>query len=66
MQSGSGLCPWSVREDHRYLAHKIGRFLECPVLTENPADMNSAQLVECLMKIPAEKLTSALFTLVGT
>ncbi|XP_037793387.1 esterase FE4-like [Penaeus monodon] len=63
MQSGSGLCPWSVREDHRYLAYQIGRFLECPGLTENPADMNSAELVECLMKIPAEKLTSALFTL---
>ncbi|XP_063595267.1 cholinesterase 2-like [Penaeus indicus] len=63
MQSGSGLCPWSVREDHRYLAYQIGRFLECPGLTENPADMNSAELVECLKKIPAEKLTSALFAL---
>ncbi|ROT66280.1 JHE-like carboxylesterase 1 [Penaeus vannamei] len=57
MQSGTALCSWSVREDHRYMAGQIGSILDCPGATENP---NSSDLVDCLKKVPADQLTAAL------
>lgn len=62
MQSGTALCSWSVREDHRYIAGQIGSILDCPGVTENP---NSSDLVDCLKKIPADQLTAALLKMVG-
>lgn len=62
MQSGTALCSWAIREDHRYIAGQIGSFLDCPGTTENP---NSADLVDCLKKIPVDQLSAALLKLVG-
>ncbi|XP_042887469.1 venom carboxylesterase-6-like [Penaeus japonicus] len=53
MQSGSALCSWAIREDHRMMANHIGRWLGCPV-------MNSTELVNCLKKVPVEQLIAVL------
>ncbi|XP_042856871.1 pyrethroid hydrolase Ces2a-like, partial [Penaeus japonicus] len=63
MQSGSALCPWAVREDHKMYANQLGRLLSCPQISENVEAMNSADLVNCLRKIPVEQLNTVLLKL---
>ncbi|XP_063599423.1 juvenile hormone esterase-like [Penaeus indicus] len=60
IQSGTALCSWAVREDHRYMANQLGSFVDCPGATEN---LNSADLVDCLKKVPVDQLTAALLKL---
>ncbi|XP_063592164.1 venom carboxylesterase-6-like [Penaeus indicus] len=58
MQSGTSLCPWALREDHREVLTKLIPLFNCSGVHRISGSLDSAATVACLKKVPAEKLTS--------
>ncbi|XP_042858614.1 putative inactive carboxylesterase 4 isoform X2 [Penaeus japonicus] len=58
MQSGTTLCPWAIREDHKQVSRKIGEMFNCSSVSD-PYPLSSAGLVACLRDVPYQDLISA-------
>ncbi|XP_069985949.1 venom carboxylesterase-6 [Penaeus vannamei] len=58
MQSGTTLCPWALREDHREALGKLVHLLNCSGFDQTSRSLDSKAAVACLKKVPADKLTS--------
>ncbi|XP_037804495.1 venom carboxylesterase-6-like isoform X1 [Penaeus monodon] len=58
LQSGTGLCSWSSRTDHREVAVKVGQLLNCSEAGSTAEDLDSRALLACLQKAPLEELVS--------
>ncbi|XP_047495001.1 venom carboxylesterase-6-like [Penaeus chinensis] len=58
MQSGTSLCPWALREDHREVLTKLIPLFNCSGGDHTSGSLDSAATVACLKKVPADKLTS--------
>lgn len=56
LQSGTALCPWSLRDDHRQSAGKIADLLECNGVKDNSGALDSKALLQCLHEAPIDKL----------
>lgn len=53
LQSGSALCPWTLREDHRRVAIKVGELFNCSASDSASQTLDSTRLLACLQKVPA-------------
>ncbi|XP_071528395.1 venom carboxylesterase-6-like isoform X3 [Panulirus ornatus] len=64
LQSGTALCPWALREDHRQVALRIGEHLNCSGVNATPPDANTTQLLACLQEAPLHDivLTPTIFS----
>ncbi|XP_037805074.1 venom carboxylesterase-6-like [Penaeus monodon] len=67
LQSGSALCPWAFREDHRRVflayAHSLGcvsRSKSAPQSSAEPSEAESEAVVECLRQAPLDRLVPLL------
>ncbi|ROT68618.1 JHE-like carboxylesterase 1 [Penaeus vannamei] len=63
LQSGSSLCPWAFREDHRRVflayAHSLGCISKSKSGSQSraePSDTESEAVVECLRQVPLDQL----------
>ncbi|KAG7171403.1 Venom carboxylesterase-6-like 11 [Homarus americanus] len=54
MQSGTALCPWALREDHKEVAVTLGEMYTCSD-AESP-DLDSNRLLDCLNEVPVDDL----------
>ncbi|XP_042872419.1 venom carboxylesterase-6-like [Penaeus japonicus] len=59
MQSGTTLCPWALREDHKQVLNKLVHLFNCSGIDHTSNSLDSATAIACLMKVPADQLTSA-------
>ncbi|XP_071547573.1 venom carboxylesterase-6-like [Panulirus ornatus] len=55
MQSGSALCPWTLRNDHRRMAAKLGQRFNCAGVSSETVQ-DSLELLNCLKGLPANEL----------
>ncbi|XP_071527813.1 uncharacterized protein [Panulirus ornatus] len=57
LQSGTALCPFALREDHRQVAFSIGEHLNCSGAAKSSfAQMDSNQLLACFNQVPVRDL----------
>ncbi|ROT63128.1 JHE-like carboxylesterase 1 [Penaeus vannamei] len=58
LQSGSGLCSWGSRADHREVAVKVGQLVNCSKAGSTTESLDSKSLLACLQKTPLEELVA--------
>ncbi|XP_069974330.1 venom carboxylesterase-6 [Penaeus vannamei] len=58
LQSGSGLCSWGSRADHREVAVKVGQLVNCSKAGSTTESLDSGTLLACLQKTPLEELVA--------
>ncbi|KAK8392786.1 hypothetical protein O3P69_014903 [Scylla paramamosain] len=59
MQSGSALCPWAMRNDHKEVAAGVARQLGCPGVETPDGSLNGETLLSCLQAASVEDLIMA-------
>lgn len=59
MQSGSALCPWAMRNDHKRVAAGVARQLECLGVESPDSALDSEALLSCLQKASVKDLVMA-------
>ncbi|XP_047487933.1 putative inactive carboxylesterase 4 [Penaeus chinensis] len=57
LQSGTALCPWALREDHKQIATKVGQLFNCSG-ADGQQSLNGSALVACLRNVPYQELVS--------
>ncbi|ROT70812.1 JHE-like carboxylesterase 1 [Penaeus vannamei] len=63
LQSGTALCPWVLREDHRQVATKVGQMFNCSA-GDDQLSLNGTALVACLRNVSYQELTSVQYYIV--
>ncbi|XP_063607613.1 juvenile hormone esterase-like [Penaeus indicus] len=57
LQSGTALCPWALREDHKQIATKVGLMFNCSG-ADGQQSLNGSALVACLKNVSYQELVS--------
>ncbi|XP_042887296.1 venom carboxylesterase-6-like [Penaeus japonicus] len=58
LQSGTGLCSWSLRHDHRDVAVKVGQLMNCSGAGSTAESLDSRALLQCLQGAPLGDLVA--------
>ncbi|XP_042887731.1 cocaine esterase-like isoform X2 [Penaeus japonicus] len=56
MQSGTSLCPWALREDHKQVAMNMSEIFNCSAVDSAASSLDSTALVACLRDVPFASL----------